>query len=83
MVHNFVYPVVENASEMVPLSKSGASKSRPRWAAHARIGNVWEYPPPSPGGYYSRPNAYTKILRDLQVPYTVHIMTTCLCSVFL
>ena len=26
-------------------SKSGASKSRPRWAAHTRIGNVWEYPP--------------------------------------
>ena len=28
-----------------PRSKSGASKSRPRWAAHTRIGNVWEYPP--------------------------------------
>ena len=27
-------------------SKLGASKSRPRWAAHTRIGNVWEYPPP-------------------------------------
>ena len=31
-------------------SKSGASKSRPRWAAHTkahtRIGNVWEYPSP-------------------------------------
>ena len=26
-------------------SKSGASKSRPLWAAHTRIGNVWEYPP--------------------------------------
>ena len=41
-------PVLENASEMnTPLSsKSGASKSRPRWAAHTRIGNVWEYPPP-------------------------------------
>ena len=22
-----------------------ASKSLPRWAAHTRIGNVWEYPP--------------------------------------
>ena len=33
----------------IPRSKSGASKSRPRWAAHTRIGNVWEYPPP-PGG---------------------------------
>ena len=29
----------------MPRSKSGASKSRPRWAAHTRIGNVWEYPP--------------------------------------
>ena len=28
----------------IPRSKSGASKSRPRWAAHTRIGNVWEYP---------------------------------------
>ena len=26
--------------------KPGALKSRPRWAAHTRIGNVWEYPPP-------------------------------------
>ena len=24
-----------------------ASKSRPRWAGHTRIGNVWEYPRPS------------------------------------
>ena len=30
----------------IPRSKPGASKSRPRWAAHTRIGNVWEYPPP-------------------------------------
>ena len=29
----------------IPRSKSGASKSRPRWAAHTHIGNVWEYPP--------------------------------------
>ena len=29
----------------IPRSKSGASKSRPRWAAHTRIGNVWECPP--------------------------------------
>ena len=38
-----LYPVLENASEME------ASKSRPRWAAHTRLGNVWEYPPPPPG----------------------------------
>ena len=29
----------------IPRSKSGASKSQPLWAAHTRIGNVWEYPP--------------------------------------
>ena len=29
----------------MPRSKPGASKSRPLWAAHTRIGNVWEYPP--------------------------------------
>ena len=33
----------------IPRSKLGASKSRPRWAAHTLIGNVWEYPPPPPG----------------------------------
>ena len=33
----------------IPRSKSGASKSRPRWATHTRVGNVWEYPPPPPG----------------------------------
>ena len=30
----------------IPRSKSGASKSLPRWAAHTRIGSLWEYPPP-------------------------------------
>ena len=30
----------------VPRSKSGASKSRPRWEAHTRKGKVWEYPHP-------------------------------------
>ena len=34
----------------IPRSKSGASKSRPRWVAHTCIGNVWEHPP----GYYIR-----------------------------
>ena len=29
---------------IVPRSKSGASKTRPRWAAHTRIGSVREYP---------------------------------------
>ena len=50
MIHNFLYPVLENASEGgIPSSKSGASTSRPRWAAHTRIGNVWDYPPPGVG----------------------------------
>ena len=41
--HTFkvLYPVLENDSEM-----DTASKSRPRWAGHTRIGNVWEYPRP-------------------------------------
>ena len=30
----------------IPRSKSGASKSQLLWAAHTRICNVWEYPPP-------------------------------------
>ena len=30
----------------IPRSKSRPSKSRRRWAAHTRIGNVWEVPPP-------------------------------------
>ena len=34
-------------------SKSRASKSRPRWAAHTHIGNVWEYPPPPPGARHA------------------------------
>ena len=31
-----------------PRPKSEASKSQPRWVAHTRIGNLWEYPPPPP-----------------------------------
>ena len=48
MIDNFLYPVLENASETDTRSKSGASKSRPRWAEHSRIGNVGEYPPAPP-----------------------------------
>ena len=39
-------PFWKTPLKLIPRSKSGASKSRPRWAAHTRIGNVWEYPPP-------------------------------------
>ena len=39
-------PFYNTPLKWIPRSKSGALKSRPRWAAHTRIGNVWEYPPP-------------------------------------
>ena len=39
-------PFYKTPMKWIPDSKSGASKSRPRWAAHTHIGNVWEYPPP-------------------------------------
>ena len=38
-------PFYKTRLKWIPRSKSGASKSRPLWAAHTRIGNVWEYPP--------------------------------------
>ena len=46
-VHSKYYtPFWKTPLKWIPHSKSGASKSPPRWAAHAHIGNVWEYPPP-------------------------------------
>ena len=39
------HPVLEKIFAKIARSKSGASKSRPLWAAHTRIGNVWECPP--------------------------------------
>ena len=42
-------PFYKTRLKWIPRSKSGASKSRPLWAAHTRIGNVWEYPPRRPG----------------------------------
>ena len=39
-------PFEKTPLKWIPRSKSGASKSQPRWAAHTRIGNVWEYPLP-------------------------------------
>ena len=38
-------PFQKTRLKWIPRSKSEASKSRPRWAAHTRIGNVWEYLP--------------------------------------
>ena len=37
-------PFQKTPLKWIPRSKSGASKSQPRWAAHTCIGNVWEYP---------------------------------------
>ena len=46
----FYTPFYKTSLKWIPRSKSGASKSRPHWAAHTHIGNVWEYsPPPAPG----------------------------------
>ena len=46
MRSTYYTPFSKTSLKWIPRSKSGASKSRPRWAAHTRIGNVWEYPPP-------------------------------------
>ena len=35
-------PFLKTPLKWIPRSKSGASKSRARWAAYARIGNVWK-----------------------------------------
>ena len=34
-------PFQETPLKWIPCSKLGASKSRPHWAAHTRIANVW------------------------------------------
>ena len=38
-------PFLKTPLKWIPRSKSGASKSRPSWGVHTRIGNVREYPP--------------------------------------
>ena len=48
-------PFEKTPRKWIPRSKPGASKSRLRWAAHTRIGNVWEYLPPGPKYYRSLP----------------------------
>ena len=45
VLSKYYTPFQKKPLKWIPRSKSGASKSRPRWAAHTRIGNVWEYPP--------------------------------------
>ena len=49
-----LFPVLENASECIPRSQLGATKSPPRREAHTRISSVWEYPPPPPTGRKAR-----------------------------
>ena len=39
-------PFYKTPLKWIPHSKSGASKPRPCWVAHTRIGNVWEFRPP-------------------------------------
>ena len=38
-------PFQETALKWIPRSKLGTPKPRPRWAAHTRIGTVWEQHP--------------------------------------
>ena len=58
-------PFQKTRLKWIPRSKSGASKPRPLWAAHTRIGNVWEYPPPPGLGVVASACAYLYILTEL------------------
>jgi len=60
MRSKYYTPFWKTPLKWIPRSKPGASKSRPRWAAHTRIGNVWEYPTP-PG--FSGPKSNIQIAR--------------------
>ena len=63
----------------IPRSKPGASKSRPRWAAHTRIGNVWEYPPPRVMDLYITLKVHSRG-KGIQISFTVAI---CVNDVFM
>ena len=52
----------------IPRSKSGASKSRRRWAAHSGIGNVWEYPLPPQGTCSKRVPSRFGLSTPFQLP---------------
>ena len=54
----------------IPRSKSGASKSRPRWAAHTRIGNVWEYPPRNASKSKLLTYSYVQLFYKLSLSYS-------------
>ena len=54
MRSRYYTPFYKTPLKWIPRSKSGVSKSRPRWAAHTRIRNVWECPPP--GGLRQEPH---------------------------
>ena len=45
MRSKYYTPFWKTPLKWIPRSKPGASKSRPCWAAHTGIGNVWECPP--------------------------------------
>ena len=60
MIHNFYTPFWKTPLKWIPRSKSRASKSRPRWAAHSRIGNIWEYLPP-PRGFSPREGSLVRM----------------------
>ena len=58
-------PLQKTPLKWIPRSKSGASKSRPGWVAHTRIGNVGDYPPP-PGGVLAGFLVFTVFEDDLE-----------------
>ena len=64
MSSKYYTPFQKTPVKWIPLSKPGALKSRPRWGAHTRIGNVWEYPPP-PGTYVNQLYAYASSTLNL------------------
>ena len=59
-------PFYKTPVKWIPQSKSGASKSRPRWAAHTHIGNVWEYPRPPE---HATPTVLHEIEGAVQTPH--------------
>ena len=65
-------PFQKTPVKWIPRSKSGASKSRPRWAVHTCIGNVWELgvpPPPGAAGQeYTGHCSIDKLLNPTDYP---------------
>ena len=85
MIHNFFFflillkyytPFLKTPLKWRPRFKSGASKSQPRWAAHTRIGNLWEYPPP-PGGYLCQISRTNHAIICLYYTHKRFVIFTC------